>query len=49
MVVDPDAVVDPGAVVVEALYTDVANGAVAGSGCANDLAIRAEICWGEPL
>lgn len=49
MVVDTNAIVDPGAMMVEALHTDVANSAVAGTGCADDLAIRTEISRREPL
>ena len=45
MVSDSDAVVNPGAVVVESLHATVANGAVARPWRPNYLAIGAQLTW----
>ena len=42
MVTDANTIVDPGTVMVEPLYTLVANAAVSGPICPDDLAIRTE-------
>jgi len=45
VVLDSDAIVDPRAVMVKSLYAPVANGAVAGSGSSDDLALGAKVSW----
>lgn len=44
VVADTDAVVDPGAVVVETLNAVVADLAVSASACADCFAVRAQLC-----
>ena len=44
MVLDADAVIDPGTVVVIALNTKFADGAVTAATRSNGLAVRAQLC-----
>lgn len=49
VVPDPNAIVDPGTVMVETLNANVADSTVAGPWGSNDEAIRTEISWRKPL
>ena len=49
MIIETNAIVDPGAVMVKALDTPVANATVTRAVCANDLTIGAEKHWIENL
>lgn len=49
MVTDSNAVVDPGAVVVEAFYTYIADCTVTGAWCTDDEAVWTEIGWTKAL
>lgn len=49
MIAHADTVVNPRAVMVESFHAHVADGAVARAGCADDLAVGAEVGRHEPL